>query len=279
MNARLLSDAHLDFYQKVDEGFFGNIVNVTSDSKQDEILFLAGDICEWRKTGHFMKFFEWVSAHFHSVVYVLGNHEHYYLEYPSTKREIRKNLEVLENVFFLDLEDTYENYPRFVDINGYRIIGTTLWTDFKTACPMAMFASEQGMADYRVIFHDKGRNLRITSDFIYVKHLSSKKMLSQMIGESPLPVIVMTHHAPHEFSRDNRYPFDDLSYSFFSNAAEEILKYNKGKVKYWFHGHIHTSVDYVVHGTRIISNPLGYPNQIGIPNENLLFDASLSIIL
>jgi Icc-related predicted phosphoesterase len=44
-----------------------------------------------------------------------------------------------------------------------------------------------------------------------------------------------------------------------------------GKAGLWIHGHIHTSSDYVIGGTRVVANPRGYPHKNG-GQENPSFD-------
>jgi hypothetical protein len=50
-----------------------------------------------------------------------------------------------------------------------------------------------------------------------------------------------------------------------------------GKADLWCHGHIHASVDYTVGGTRVVSNPRGYPDEGRLEGGGAEFDAGFVI--
>lgn len=271
---RIVSDIHLDFYSNPVPEMF---VRLNSDSKQNEILILAGDICEWKYRDSFVKFIEWASENFFHVCYVGGNHEYYGLDYFQAKRQISRffRSELPGDVSFLDLE-TEDLSSGYIDLFGHRIIGTTLWTDFNKNDPLAKLNAVDFLNDFRLI---KNNDLPIVPDFIYTQNKRSVSNLGKAISSSPLPIIVMTHHAPHRLSHDSRYKLDLASYLFFNTHLEDLILEHTDKVKYWFHGHIHTSMDYMIGNTNVIANPAGYPSRAGILNENRYFDPSLSISL
>ena len=51
---------------------------------------------------------------------------------------------------------------------------------------------------------------------------------------------------------------DPISAAFASNMTDFI---SSTKVKLWVHGHIHTAFEYSIGDTRVICNPLGYPDE------------------
>ena len=272
---RIVSDTHIDFYSGYPPEMF---VRPTENSKTEEILLLAGDICEWKHGVKFMGFIEWAANNFFHVCYVPGNHEYYGLDYFSTKRQIFGEFKKFDNVTFLDHEDDDLCRPKWIDLFGHRIIGTTLWTDFNKNDPRVKLNAVDFLNDYDLIRLDD-INRKIFPEFIGDLNRTSTKGLEKSINSSPLPVIVMTHHAPHKLSHDSRYKLDEASYLFFNTHLENLILDHTDIIKYWFHGHIHTSMNYMIGNTNIIANPAGYPNRAGILNENRYFDPSLSISL
>jgi predicted MPP superfamily phosphohydrolase len=270
MKIRLISDTHFDFYHKFSD--FDLIVNISEKSKTDEILILAGDICEWRNSGIFFDFLNWASEQFYHVLYVVGNHEFYGSDYNWVISGAKDAFSFIENATFLNLEENTSQ--GFIDLLGFRFIGSCFWTDFNNNNPMVKTNSFQNMNDYRMIHVNKER---ITPEFLFEKNQISKKRMISLISDSDLPVIVITHHAPHEYSRDHRYDFDDLTYSFINTGLVDLILDTNGKIKYWCHGHLHSGKNYLIGETRVISNPLGYPNRAGIPYENPSFNPNFMI--
>jgi Icc-related predicted phosphoesterase len=271
MKIRLVSDTHIDFYSRCVSEYF---VEPNTNSPSDEILILAGDIGEWKHSNKFIEFIQWASENFFHVIYVIGNHEYYGLDYYFTKLQIRDQLIRFSNVSFLDLEGDISLGS--VDLFGFRFIGTTLWTDFNKNNPIAKIQSSDFMNDYRVI---RNGEYKISPEFVRQINKTSIQNLKELVENSNLPVIVVTHHAPHELSHDKRYPFDDVSYSFFNTGLEDFILDHQSKIKLWCHGHIHCGKDYLIGETRIIANPAGYPNRAGLLNENREFSRQFSIDL
>jgi len=49
-----------------------------------------------------------------------------------------------------------------------------------------------------------------------------------------------------------------------------------GNADLWIHGHVHSSADYVVEGTRVVCNARGYPGYLG-GVENAFFSPGLIV--
>ena len=100
-------------------------------------------------------------------------------------------------------------------------------------------------------------------------HEASRAFLEETLAE-PFdgPSVVVTHHAPHPKSINERYALDPLNVAFASDLSEVILE---GRPQLWLHGHTHTSSDYRIGATRIVANPHGYGR------ENPAFDPSLVV--
>ena len=76
--------------------------------------------------------------------------------------------------------------------------------------------------------------------------------------------VVVSHHAPSIRSLTNDQKQDKIYSAYASNLEELIVKH---KPKYWIHGHLHTSQNYKIEYTTVISNPRGYASS---PNPNFV---------
>jgi Icc-related predicted phosphoesterase len=81
--------------------------------------------------------------------------------------------------------------------------------------------------------------------------------------------IVMTHHAPSLRSLPPGHRRDPLTPAYASDLEHLIERFRPAL---WVHGHVHSSSDYVIGGTRVICNPRGYADE---PNAS--FDPQLVI--
>ena len=67
----------------------------------------------------------------------------------------------------------------------------------------------------------------------------------------------MSHHAP---TRQSINSSRSVSTAYaYANELNCFIEDNPC-IKYWFHGHVHDSNDYMIGETRVISNPRGYYN-------------------
>lgn len=88
MNARLISDLHLEFYTR--EELMGGLVSKMlppMESDSENILILAGDMCTLKKKDSFEYFLDIVCNRFKYVMYVYGNHEYYKSNYPAVEKK------------------------------------------------------------------------------------------------------------------------------------------------------------------------------------------------
>ena len=238
MRISLASDIHLEFYGKNEW-----IPNHTDM----DILILAGDI----HTGY--QALPWIAKHFAHVphiLYVLGNHEFYGSNYAVTKhyRKMQekadlhglKNLTVLQN--------------KFVDINGVRFLGATLWTDYRLGGnqPLNMFNAQNQMNDYK---HIRYYTSRVKTTDLLKENAESKQFLFSNLSDSKN--VVITHHQPVFFS-NNDDRIGDLV-SCYYNTLDNDICYSEKPIDYWFAGHTHgDDIDQVIGNTHIVSNMHGY---------------------
>jgi len=268
MKVAYLSDIHAEFL---------NYPNLHAD-KGGDILLLAGDIftanmvAPHRTDADSKKLKKWLNGPFKEftskydqVLYVFGNHEHYNSIYKNTHLGIMKFLQSngFNNVFVMEND--------YIDIDGVRFIGATLWTDYNKGNPLTMEIVERGMNDYKMIgLHDvsdmnyfnRRHNRKINPQFLLDVHLESVSYIYEKAHDTDLPVVVLTHHAPSFQSVDpdhvsgGPYGYDSLNGAYASDLSSVIL--DSPNIKFWVHGHTHHTIDYPIGQCRILSNQRGY---------------------
>ncbi|PDT50157.1 phosphatase [Sinorhizobium fredii] len=186
------------------------------------------------------------------LVFVAGNHDYYRTAYVEALREGREAASRLPGVHFLE-NDT-------VTLDSVTFVGCTLWTDFALNGhqELAMFDARTGMNDYKRIKFAKRPFARFTPERTVRTHLDSRAYLERVLAAANGKTVVVTHHAPSRLSIPEHLASDRLSAAYASNLDDLMLKF---KPALWIHGHIHDPVDYLVGGTRVLSNPVGYPGE------------------
>ena len=269
MKIRVLSDLHLE----CDEPEM--IPHAEAD-----LVVLAGDIHNHAEG------IRWAAEMFDAdipVVYVQGNHEYYDGEFGALEVAMRDAAASVEHVHYL-------NNDALIDPKGrWRVLGTTLWTDFELfgdddeTVSAAVAAAEKVMLDYRgpiqVTWPSGGagqageagageRSRLFTVADSLALHRQARTWLARELAK-PFAgkTIVVTHHAPHRESLADRFANDLASAGFISHLTDLIGP----PAALWIHGHTHTPFDYVVNGTRIVCNPRGYVDRRRNRLENPLF--------
>ena len=261
MKIALVSDTHLEF---------GGL-NFDNDQNAD-VLILAGDILIAKdlkdfarddhpvpimKTSHrylrtqaYREFLSNCSVKFKHVLWIAGNHEFYHGKWFECLKILKDEASYYKNITFM------ENTT--VDINGYKFIGASMWTNFNNQDPLTKIHLESIMNDYRIIKNEaKGyRSLSVADT--YARHVDTIKYFEQELGKYKTDNVVMiSHHAPTFQSISPEYVGEKLSNGgYASDLANLIL--NNPQIKLWTHGHVHAKNDYMVGNCRVVSNPRGY---------------------
>ena len=250
MKFKLVSDLHLEFYVNR-PGLPAQPMWTPTPTEDDEntVLLLPGDIHVGTKAKDWLKD---RCMQYHKVVYLLGNHEFYGQELDDV-REAWRDMDMPENFHFLDdnmfVLDTQE---------PIRIIGGTLWTEVTD--PFNMWNGPKRMTDYEVIKRRRdpryGELRGLTVDDTNVLHKATVAYFKTVL-ETPFKgkTLVMTHHLPHEICVANRFKGNMLN-DFFRTDLDYMFE--NFDIDVWVHGHTHDNVDEMVHGTRILCNPMGY---------------------
>ncbi|MFM0051853.1 metallophosphoesterase [Caballeronia grimmiae] len=246
MKIRVLSDLHLECDEPLAIPY--------ADA---DLVVLAGDIHNHAEG------LRWAAENFDNgvpVVYVPGNHEYYDGEFGAMEAAMHDAARSVDNVHFL-------NNASLVDRRGaWRVLGTTLWTDFalfgssEAQIEKAQEACTKVMLDYRGLIQlawpePEGEPRAFTPDDSLALHIQSRAWLeSELAKPFAGQTIVVTHHAPMRESLAPRYAEDIVSAGFINHLPTLA----RSPVALWIHGHTHTAFDYTVNGTRVVCNPRGY---------------------
>lgn len=240
MKIRILSDLHLEFT---------NYEPKTLPSCGEDLVVLSGDI------GVGVRGVEWAMRAIQDrpVVYVLGNHEFYEHDWDVLIGDARA-CSTGSNVYILE--------DQSLDWNGIRVLGCSLWTDFRCMGAMvqgfAMAMAEREMMDFRLI-RKKPHISRLSPRDTILRCERSYRWLEREIASADRPLLVVTHHAP---TLRTAHPGFLLapSNAAFSNDFDSLIK---PPVVAWVHGHTHYSCEEEVNGIRVITNQRGYPGEGG----------------
>ncbi|MEW6346788.1 MAG: metallophosphoesterase [Pseudomonadota bacterium] len=277
MKIRVLSDLHLECDEPE-----------VIPHAQADLVVLAGDIHNHAAGPR------WAAQTFDGavpVVYVPGNHEYYDGEFGALEAAMHDAAASVDNVHLL-------NNAALVDPAGeWRVLGTTLWTDFTLygaddeAFAESIEAARRFMLDFRGLIQlswPHGRpdapaqershegaapaDPTATRDFTpadsLALHMQARAWLARELAK-PFAgkTIVVTHHAPHRLSLAERYADDRVSAGFVNHLPTLV----RSPVALWIHGHTHTAFDYTVEGTRVVCNPRGYLDRRTRQPENPQF--------
>jgi len=217
----------------------------TPEVSDVDVVILAGDI-DLGTRG-----IEWARQAFHCpVLYVPGNHEFYRGHLTKTLQAMRDAGD--ERIITLDRDE--------VVIKGVRFLGATMWTDFAATgnSRLAALSAQQELSDFRKIRTENYRRIRPADLIEQAKktHDWLREKLSELHNG---PTVVITHHAPTLLSLEENPHAGTILDAAFANDWEHLM--GGDRVALWIHGHTHTSVDFELNGTRIISNQRGYPRE------------------
>lgn len=224
-----------------------------------DLAIVAGDVAD----GLTRRSLPWLAAHVRPrarhVVYVPGNHDFYGCRIPDETARGR-DAAIASDVTMLDAGQS-----RIVD--GVRIIGATLWTDYGIGEPQWSRAwgmreagdRHVGMRDHRRIqTRDRlGSPRAFRPPAAAALHVEHRGRIERALAEPHAgPTIVVTHHAPHPRSlpAGEATGPGDAAYASDMSALME----GPGAPDLWIHGHVHASRDYRVGRTRVLSNPRGH---------------------
>jgi len=237
-----MSDLHLEFTQ----GKFDFMVESPDDS--ETVLILAGDIGIAVLPNTYIDFIKYCCERYREVIMIMGNHEHYKGNISLTYHTIDFETCQIENFSLLENET--------IVIDRTLFVCCTLWTNMNNNDPICILDAGSYMNDYREIgkgtSHVKMR--LIPQDTINI-HNESKQMIFDELSKFEGNKVVVTHHCPSFQSIHDRLKTNKLNGAYATELSNDILT---ASPNLWIHGHSHTSQDYMIGDTRIVSNPRGY---------------------
>jgi Icc-related predicted phosphoesterase len=261
MKITLASDLHLEF---------GQTRTMTADA---DVLILSGDICV---SDHFTRgenspyhkynmayldFFKKCSDSYPHVLYVMGNHEHYHGRFNDTANILKNELSDYCKV--LDYE--------WVDIDGIRFVGTTLWTDVNKQDPVTEMHLRQYMNDYRVVqIHKNGVYRKLNPMDTISEHFASVQFIDDATRNHP-NCVVLTHHGPTPLSIGERFKNDYHGNGGYVSDLFDFI-YDRPQIKLWTHGHVHHNTIYKVNETTVACNPGAYPGENPQFDQNFILE-------
>jgi predicted phosphodiesterase len=238
MKIQLLSDLHIEHI-----GYF-SIPKIDSD-----IIILAGDI-DIGMEGLFWAE-ELRRLHKKPVIYIAGNHEYYKNDLHELTDSMRRFADAYDNLHFLEKNE--------IQIDGVRILGTTLWTNYFDEYGPAERDKNIALLDEVLNDHSlisiKGK--RFTARDAYVEHQNSVAWLSSTLKQRfNGKTVVVTHHAPSFRCNHLDFGMNPYSPGFVSN-----LDHLFEKADIWCFGHTHSNLDTKIANCRLVSNQKGYRHE------------------
>jgi len=256
---QLASDIHLEF-----SGTYEILPKIPVLASA---LALLGDIGYPNKK-IYKQFLLEQASRFEHVLVIAGNHEYYNQEnVDKANQDIEDICSEKDNLHFLNKSS--------VEIGNIVFLGCTLWPRI----PEEYLQAVSYMCnDYRAIKlaptdeDEEGQKKTLTPTITNEWHAEHVQWIADEVErikqEQPdKKVVVLTHHAPSKY--ECTYP------SSRGEIGEEIeydnLEYLLGDpIIAWGFGHTHWSSDFIINGTRVVSNQSGYITmKLTIENGNV----------
>jgi predicted phosphodiesterase len=140
-----------------------------------------------------------------------------------------------------------------MDVKGVKIAGATLWTDFRHGNSHIMMGYNDNFTDGFQI--RKSPSFSTLAEEVLQQHLNDVEYLRWA-----KPTIAVTHHGPSMQVVHPIFRKAGDSNHFFCSDLDMFIKDNDN-IKVWIFGHTHGDMDVFVHGTRVVSRQLGYPDE------------------
>ena len=241
MKIAIISDAHLDF-----SGATANLM--LRDLPDADLMVIAGDLVEAKAIDAALPFLRACNEKYEKTIWIPGNHEYYGMDIQDVDARIALYLDQngLQGVFYTSLGVAMHQ--------GFKIVCSTLWTDFDRNNPTSKFAWYQHMNDAAMIGDNRELGCRVVADTIYNLHKQAIELIKKHKDDDN--VIVASHHAPSRESSPKYYRHLPSTAYYCSDLSNLILDFKH--LPLWIHGHMHKPADYMIGDTRVISNPCGY---------------------
>lgn len=251
MKFALASDLHLDF---------GGIEKLPTKVDGVDTLVLAGDTIEvdvLKKSSGLQKraigYFQELNRNFSTVIYIVGNHEHYNNSFFYTVPNLRTQFAKAGLNNFVVLDNST------IEVEDAIFFGTTMWTTCRGRNPLIMNAVQSGMNDYHLI-HTAKLAYEGTVNLTVAETVTQCEIAKKKIAEFGFMVtdkkkVLLTHMAPTFLSIPEKCKRSPLNDAYYEDISEILLDSN---IMVACHGHIHENAYYTVGNTLVVANPRGY---------------------
>lgn len=228
----LISDTHFDFFNDAEQ----IKILIRGLNKGSDTLIIAGDFCEFNSP-HFDIAIDEICKIYRTIIYVLGNHEWYGLEYDSAKI-----LDAEDNIKKRNPHTTFRILNDFsVVINDVEYVGATGWFPETKAALNNIHL----MNDFVMIENFKPFQMNANTKFVFSWMLAKKTKADKRV--------VITHHLPCFESINAKWLMAPTNCYYNSQLYESHYEFDC-----WVHGHTHDAIDYYLNDKRIVCNPTGY---------------------
>ena len=242
-----VSDLHLDVNKNLNLG--SHLLEAYENFPGS--LILAGDTCEFRNFDAF--FYPVFNRLFElnkniQVFYVAGNHEYYGGSVKEVNKALADYADKNQRFHFLNYLDcfTFGSQKNLISIAG-----SSLWYPDTTDS----WLLQNNINDFSQIKEFKPNSA-------HQLNKESHEFFSKIyLGRQDFNIWVV-HHLPSNQSISSKFKGDRLNCYFVDPNFEKLIKKRQPDVV--IHGHSHTSVNYKVGDTWVLSNPHGY----GQENKN-----------
>jgi len=272
-----ISDLHLDFWMKdvnPQSPKFQKQLNEFVEMiqpKKGRVLILAGD------QGHYFSqdsaLLLELKKYYENILIVPGNHDRYLISSNQEKKyNWNSNKRILEmKRFCYKTDGLYFMDGDVIIIDGFKIGGLGMWHDWSYGKELGYSEREMEeiwkhtMNDANLIFQDSKKNYNISFGYggkekiVHFKPMDLYKKYREKLDEMEPVDLMFSHYGPiipDDISED--YKEDEKTTFYYFNGASDIFRL---KPQYWIHGHTHIKYESNRSGTKVITNPLGYPSE------------------
>lgn len=245
MKVYYISDLHLEF---LNSSKIEKIIHKMG-KHSDDILILAGDIGN-PFSSTYKTFLQTISTMFEKVFIILGNHEYYGNYIFATEQYFKKVCKECNVVGLINESVLY---------NGYKIIGSTLWSNVTG----------------RSSINDTEKIIGMTKNIYNKMHQECVNYIMSELDPT-YKMILILHHLPSYSLIDPKYKkgvYVELNEWFATNIIEKIPIEIHQHLCAIVYGHTHTERITMVENIQTYCNPIGYPGERRNINYQTYFDA------
>lgn len=252
-----ISDIHFNSYKF-------DITKYLIEEKQSNILIIAGDV------GHNLEEniynIKILKKFYKHILIVLGNHDYYFYKGEKFKGEkflnsfdkVEKSKEAYNNI-----EGVHCFNGDIIEIEGIKFGGADSWYSndylinyFKKTSSIKKTLNlwNKSINDASYIFDQKNQNQINFFEKIYLKEFNKLLNIKDEVD------VMISHVNPSILKEHQAIKYSEsIITTFFNFDGRKIFE--NSNIKYWFFGHTHTKLNFIINKINFLCNPLGYPSE------------------